>query len=73
MLEMYKTDDIIVETGVYRMQFIQPSNKSSIGYAESLWNKAIRWERVHHEFVLKRIFIERWLELIAKRMSSHWG
>lgn len=73
LLETYATDDVIAETDAEILRFTQPPTKSPTEYAEALWNKALRCDRVYDEYVLKGIFIEGLHESIRHSMRSYWG
>lgn len=55
-VEMYATDEVNAETDADMMHLTQPSNKSPTEYAEGLWNKALRCNRVYEEYMLKVYF-----------------
>lgn len=55
------------------MRFTQPLNKSHTKYAEALYNKVVRCDRVYDEYMLKGIFIEFLLESIYHSRRSYWG
>lgn len=42
-------------------------------YAEALWNEALGYNRVYHEYALKGIFIEGLPEFIRHSIRSYWG
>lgn len=46
LLETYGKDDVINKTDAYMMPFTQMLNKLSIKYAEALWSKALRIDKV---------------------------
>lgn len=54
------------------VHYTQLSNKLHMEYTEAMWDKAIRWNWVFDEYVLKRIFIERLPDLIRHCMQSSW-
>lgn len=57
LLENYVTDDIIAETDASMVRFTQPSNKSLKDYTKALYNKAFGCNRIHDEYVLKKIYL----------------
>lgn len=72
LLEMYTMDDIIVDTDAKVRRCMYLSNIFSIKYAKSLWNQALRCERLYGEHVLIDISIEGLPESVRHSMCSLW-
>lgn len=58
MLETYAKKDVISETDAKIIRFTQPPNQNSIKYAELLWVKSFRYDRVFDENVPRGKFME---------------
>lgn len=54
----YATDVLIAEKDTNMMHFTQPSHKSPTEYAKTRGKTTLRFNGVHDEYVLKRIFTE---------------
>lgn len=61
----YDKDDIIAETDANMIKFTQSSNESPTEYAEAMWNKALRFDRVYDKCVLKAILLKDFWNLSA--------
>lgn len=73
LLKMYATDILILIIDAHILHFKQMSNNLPSKYNEALWNKALRWDSLHEEYVLKAVFTKRLMEAICHSMSSWWG
>lgn len=58
VLKPYTTDDIIAETKEEIMRRTQPLNKTPIEYADLLWTKKLRFNRVYDEYIVRSNFFE---------------
>lgn len=56
LLGTYAMDDVLTETDAGMMGFTQPSSKSPTEYAEALWNKMPRCDKVYDKYEFKGTF-----------------
>lgn len=73
LLETFTKYNIVSEIDDDIVQLTLVWNKFPMEFAEVLWIRALRRDKVYDEYVLKGIFIEALAEPVCHSMHSQWG
>lgn len=73
LLVVYAMHDIVLETNMDIMYFIQAANRRAVEYSQVLWTKALPWMPVYEEHQLKGNFAKGLKQPFQKQDRSYWA